>query len=303
VSVEKLRPAAYFVAALFALFSAGAAAQTSSLNPDAIFAKARAVWDAQAYPARIDYIVIVRVVKNGAPATEHFAGEYAPASSDLHVIAVSDEQLANPEVPHGVDLRITRRWAGKTVMSVPVTSDSPDDYLGVPLLQPMYSFGLAGAQGGEPEEEPVDGTAGPQVIGTVIARTRTYAIANLGEEAYGAGRAYHLALRPLRDPGRYRLRELWVDTGNFATLKAITEGNFVTGPGTRVNWTITFKTIDGAQYIDTETADAPLRAGPHDQFDAASIAFESIEPRHGMPPMQFMFAQLPVHNALTEPNL
>jgi hypothetical protein len=287
-----------------AVTCAGAQSADATLDPGAIFAKAREVWDAQSYPARIAYVVTVRVVRNGVLGEKHYAGEYAPASSDLDVSAESDEQLMQGYVPTGVNFRITRRMAGKTVMSLPVNSEAPVDYLGVPLLHPMYSFGLAHAQSTEDDPAPDQppGAAGPSVIGTVVARTRTYAITLLGEEDYPQGHAYHLALRPLRQPGRFRLRELWIDSARFTTVKAVTEGNFVDGPGTRVDWTITFKTIDGAQYIDTETANAPLKDGAA-HYDEASISFQSIQAVHGMPPTRFMFSQLPVRNALTEPKL
>lgn len=284
------------------LLASSAAADQTSPDPNQIFARARTVWDTQAYPTRIDYVVTIRVVQNGLAGKSHYAAEYSPVSEDLHVIATSDEQLAQAHIAEGVNVRITRQSGGKTTMSIPVNAESPTDALGVPLLDPTYSFGLARAHGPFVTEklEPVPGEGAPGVIGSVVARARTYDVTYLGEEDYAQGRAHHLALHPLRDPSRYRLREIWIDTARFTTLKAVTEGNFSDGPGTRVNWTTTFQTIDGALYIDTEKANAPLRYGAQ-KFEDASISFEAIQAHHGMPPPKFLFSQLPVHNALTEP--
>jgi hypothetical protein len=280
--------------------SAGA---DEAVSPDAnqIFARARAVWDTQTYPTRIDYIVTVRVTQNGIPERSHYAAEYSPVSADLHVVATSDEQLAQAHVAEGINVRITRQSGGKTTMSIPVNVESPTDYLGVPLLEPTYSFGLARAHAIVSQKlNPLPPEEAPGVIGSVVARARTYDISYVGEEEYALGRVHHLSLRPLRDPGRYRLRELWVDTVRFTTVKAVTEGNFVDGPGTRVSWTTTFQTVDGALYIDTEKANAPLRYGAQ-KFEDATISFETIQAHHGMPPPKFLFSQLPVQNALTEP--
>lgn len=291
------------ICACLLLGASAAAGDPAAPDPDAIFLKARQIWDAQAYPTRINYVVAVRVVQNGVAATSHYAGEYAPATKDLHVVATSDEQLVQGHVSEGINVRITREAYGKKSVSIPVNSETPADFLGVPLLEPTYSFGLAHLQG------PVAQTAAPQVtldepepgiIGSVIARTRTYLITYAGEEDSDQGRVHHLFLKPVRDPGRYRLRELWVDTKRYSTVKAVTEGNFTDGPGTRVNWTTTFRTIDGCQYIATEKADAPLKYGAQ-KFEEASISFEQVQAHHGMPPPRFLFSQLPVNRALTEP--
>lgn len=311
MGVRQLRVAAFLASVLCLVLGPGVAARVGAQTDarqteaqptaDEIFAKARRVWDTQPYPVRLDYIVTVRVIENGKSETSHYTGEYAPGSKDLHVTAMAAEQLVNPDAPHGFTVKITRRFNGKNVMAIPINKEASEDYLGVPLLDPTYSFGLAGRiETVGPEPLPTNDANAPGVIGTVIARAKLYSVTLLGIEPYGEGRAYHLALTPLRDPRRYRLRELWVDAARFVTLKALTEGNFAEGPGTRVNWTITFQTIDGAQYIDTETAAAPLHYGPR-HFEEATISFGSIQARHGLPPTKFLFEQLPLQNVLTEP--
>src|SRR5579875_2160587 len=98
-------------------------------DPERIFAEARRVWDTQVYPTRIDYVVTVRVVQNGVEGVRHYAAEYAPTTNDLHVVATSIEQLAHPEDPHGITIRITREARGQKAFSIPVNPEASLDYL------------------------------------------------------------------------------------------------------------------------------------------------------------------------------
>jgi hypothetical protein len=91
---------------------------------------------------------------------------------------------------------------------------------------------------------------------------------------------YHLALTPLRDPDRYRLRELWISTSTYDVIQARVHGNFADRPASTIPWLITFSAIDGATYIASESTEAPLPNRPV-AFDAVAIDFENIVARHG----------------------
>ena len=80
--------------------------------------------------------------------------------------------------------------------------------------------------------------------------------------------AYHLRLQALRDPGRYRLQELWVDTHTLAPIELIERINFVDGPGTSVPWRVRFTLVAGALYIYDERALLPMRYGGHPPRDS-----------------------------------
>jgi hypothetical protein len=87
--------------------------------------------------------------------------------------------------------------------------------------------------------------------------------------------AYHLHLQALREPGRYRLQELWVDTRNLAPIELIERINFVDGPGTGVPWRVRFMLIAGALYIYDERALRPMRYGGL-VYREAAVWFENV---------------------------
>lgn len=256
-------------------------------NPYGIFAAARAHWESQRYPRYIDYMVVIRV-SDGELKTNHYSTAYDARTDLAHVDPVSSEERAHPhyvrgEFNFGIPLLGVR--IGKP--------DPPADWLGVPILAPNYSFGIAQYTPPQrltdkqlvaiirreypnprPTSAPIPSGA-LKIIGDVTAIHQHYEMRLLDTEPYASGMAYHLGLRPLDDPGKYRLRELWIDTKTDATIKLISAGNFVDGPEPGIRWTVTFKQIDGIQYIDTETADAPLDFyGRH--FANSTISFEQI---------------------------
>ena len=72
----------------------------------------------------------------------------------------------------------------------------------------------ASALGGVPLDIPTPEpgpSQAPRTIGRVSVRSRPYAVTTVGDETIGHTPTVHLALRPLRDPARYILRDLWID--------------------------------------------------------------------------------------------
>jgi hypothetical protein len=120
--------------------------------------------------------------------------------------------------------------------------------------------------------------AGLKEIATVVARNRDYSISLLGIETIDGHPCYHLVLVPLRDPGRYRIRQAWIDVNTYAPWQLLDQSNFVGGPGTKVSWMIHFGDVAGAHYIREEDAQAPMSAGG-EIYTAASVRFESL---HGV---------------------
>jgi hypothetical protein len=174
----------------------------------------------------------------------------------------------------------------------------PIDFLGVPRLRPNYTFGMA-PFAPAPTPTPFNSAAlvteirsefndpnphvapspppptDPRIIATVVANDRAYTISTLGSEVLDGHNCYHLALRPTRDPGRYRIREAWIDRDTYAPWQLIDASNFVAGEATHVAWTVRFVDIAGAHYIAQERANAPIsREGAI--FLKATISFEDI---------------------------
>ena len=262
-------------------------------DPYQIFGMARARWGAQHYPEKIAYTVAVNVVESGARKTERYEAGYDAAEESLLVDPVSDREKAHPYyVPGGFGFNIALSGQGRP--------DPDVDFFGVPFLAPNYSFGIGVTPRGSasPPPDPMElvrevraefhdplapsrsvpvpaASPGLREIAAVSTRTRTYDINLVGIEPVNGTPAYHLILHPVRDPGRYRLRDLWIDTQSYDPRKLVEGLNFVRGPGTAVAWSVTFEQSGGASYIATETALAPTRLGRH-HYSTVSIAFENV---------------------------
>ncbi|MGB6521435.1 MAG: hypothetical protein WBE83_06665 [Candidatus Cybelea sp.] len=262
-------------------------------DPYQIFGMARVRWEAQHYPEKVAYTVAVDIVESGVRKTERYEAGYDAAEESLLVDPVSDREKAHPYYAPG-------GFGFNTALSGPGRPNPDVDFFGVPFLAPNYSFGIGVTPRGSasPPPNPMElvreiraafhdplppsravpvpaASAGLREIAVVTTRTRTYAINLVGIEPIDGTPAYHLVLRPLRDPGRYRLRDLWIDTQSYAPRELVEGRNFVEGPGTAVAWCVKFEQTGGASYIATETALAPTNLGRH-HYSAVSIAFENV---------------------------
>ena len=274
--------------------SAGFAAPRAVAAPDPyqIFANARAFWHQQRYPALIDYNVAVDITEGGNERVEHYASEYDAVSNVVTVDPVSDYERAHPVHPKGININILAIALNKPLPHI--------DFLGVPYLAPTYSFGMApfipaptptpfnsAALVAEIRREFHDpnprATAFPsaspnsglQEIATVYARNRDYTIVLLGTDTIDGHACYHLGLTPTRDPGRFRIRQAWIDEATYATWQLQDALNFTNGPGTMVAWTIHFAQIDGAQFVREEDALASMKTGG-EIYTKADVRFENI---------------------------
>lgn len=289
-------------------------------DPNQIFVHARFVWASQQYPPYVSYTIAVAVNERGVAKSNHYQANYDARHDLLHVEAVSEEERVNPHVPTGVDMTLEPKRAFRTLFKKPVGHpDEAVDYLGVPILAPNYSFGVAryvpeiassdadrAALVEEirrefndpmPQSKMQDPQNGDDLkeIGRVVSSDRNYQITCDGIESVDGQDAYHLTLRPLRSSRDLRLRDIWVDTQSYATIRLITQGNFT---NSNVPWLITFTNIAGSRYIKSETALKPVGVGRH-LYQSATITFENLAPA---PPPRYLFDPVtPSRNALTEP--
>jgi len=282
---------------LAALALAAATGSVPALtDPYAILANARAYWQAERYPAMVDYTIHTQATDRGKLDERHYDARWYADSGRMGIHPVSWEEEAHPYIP------------GTGFNFGPFSIGGPHDGGGfkgdvyaLPLLAPNYMFGIATyvppsaatpaelvesirEQFHDPAPDKVAALAelrGPRVIATVTADRHDYVIQLVGIEAYGDHSDYHLHLRATTDPGRYRLRDLWLDGRTFATDKLIAQGNFAQGAPTRIPWSVTFADVGGARYIAVEKALAPLRTGYHRSLADFTVSFESIVPGVG----------------------
>jgi hypothetical protein len=267
-----------------------AAGLSPGLGPYDIFARGRRYWQSQRYPGLLEYDVAVRVVEAGKERIERYDEGYDGYSGAIRFDAVSDLEKAQPHQTSGMNFFFFGLRIGRP--------EAPIDYLGVAELAPNYGFGIGvtpltplpqtptpqelvariRAQFGDPAPTPSptpDDSGSLREIAAVFSRDKIYTIVLDGIDALPDGPAYHLTLEPMRLPHKYRLRELWLDTTTFAPRKLVEAINFVDGPGTNVPWLVTFKQIDGATYVDSETALAQMKyAGL--AYTQASVTIENL---------------------------
>jgi hypothetical protein len=260
---------------LLLLLAALAAPVQAAPDPYYLFSQARQYWEHQHYPALVEYRVAVDVEEGGKERVERYRSALDASDGSIGVDPISDWELQHPATGSGVNMSFLFLRVGKP--------EAPEDFIGVPVLSPAYSFGMAPFPETVPDAKLSDAelvakirkefhdpnpraSAAPastpssslREIATVVAYKRDYAISLVGDETVDGRLCYHLHLAPLHDPGRLRLRDLWIDQSTSATWKLIEALNFVDGPGTRVPWTVRFADIDGAHYVTSEEADAPM---------------------------------------------
>jgi hypothetical protein len=282
-----------------ALMAAAIGAAPPSTDPYEIFAQARRYWESQRYPGRLQYTVVVRVHEGGKDRAEHYRSAYDSYTGSIVFNPVSDEELAHPHAAKGANVCILFLCLTKP--------EPPVDFLGAADLSPNYGFGIAPTpltpvpppltpaeivrqvrdqfHDPDPRATPSptpEPSPGLHEIATVYAKNRAYDVSLVGTDDIDGSPAYHLALHPLREPHRYRLRDLWVDTITFAPRKLVEALNFTNGPGTNVPWSVTFANRDGALYIDTETALAPMQYRGL-IYTQASVSIEDLTPVEKLP--------------------
>lgn len=277
-----------------------------SADPNAyqIFEHARRVLQAQSYPDPMFYRTTIHVCEGSKDELEHFHNE-AFSSGDVRVEGISDEEQAAPHESSGVNVKLAfsigwNTGAGgqtETVTKDAHRKEASPDYLGVPLISPTYSFGLASEHAGNPKPSPVSASKLP-TIATVTAIDRAYNVSLLGTETIGGLYAYHLQLQPTSHPNLYRIRELWVDAYTYQVVQMQTQGNFTDAPMSNVPWLVTFQNVAGRSYIKEETALEPLIFHHDRTFSTASVSFDDIRATDSSPPI---LPAMDSHAALREP--
>jgi len=243
----------------------------------AIFAQTRSAVASVAYPPSLAYSIVVSGVDGSVNRTNHYRAIVNTETGNIRVRQVSDEEAAAPVTPHGVNTAFTfticifRSGCGGRSIPVGPPQGSPD-LLGVPLLSPTYDFGIIAPNSAHRSN--VDATL--PVIATVASSRKDYDVTLIGSEALNGEPTIHLALRPLHDAHKYRLRDLWINPATYLPERAIVAGNFTAAGMADVPWTIDFKQIGSLWYVAKETPLTTLYLPHRQQVRNATIAFENI---------------------------
>lgn len=261
--------------------TAGIAGAQTTADPDAIFRAARKAWSFTNYPRYATYTIGASFRNGKANVKRHYDALEDTRRGIVFARTFSREEIANPSIPHGFDIRvgsINNQGGAKT------NEEHNDDRIGPLALAVTYDFGLSLL----PQKTTVVSSSKDiefppslPVIGTTSTAGRDYTVRLLG--VLDGGKIDHLGLTPVKDPGRLRVREMWVDAQTFITERILVAGNFSGDPYTRVPWIIEFTRIGGAPYIQREIAEAPLDFEDNVSLPNVVISFDEVTPLGELP--------------------
>jgi hypothetical protein len=288
----------------------GARVQASAPpTADAIFARAKDAWRARQSVPFVEYGLLERYTWRNKTHDNwwHAAYRSADRALSLHrIIVAQEEQERLRGTAFAIHLRT--HWGAARADTLETNPNADAFPVLDPLVDPDASFGLlrrdpqaqlvgpvsldaptAPPRGiAEPTPSPSPQGAAPGVateaplreIARVEAVARDYTIALAGIERVRTVDAYHLVLTPLRQPRLYRLRDLWVDTSDYATVKLDVDGIFQGKPYDDARWTVTYVDLDGRPYVQQIKTDDTLRFG----FDRYVSGLEYDFVQYDFPP-------------------
>ncbi len=297
--------------------AAAAPAPDEALTADAIFTRAKNAWRSRTDAPFVTYGLRERYTWRNRVHDNWWQAYFRSADDALalrRVIVAADEAARLRGTSIGINYHIHNGSAH--VDSLETNADSDAFPILDPLVDPNASFGLTrgavqhvsleapSAFGASPSPSPIStrtlsqrlsllagpspvpGSSDPPLreLAHIEAVARDYRIALVGTERVRDVDAYHLSLVPLREPHRNRLRDLWVGTGDYATVKLATAGLFNGRPYDEALWTVTYVQMDGRPYVQQIKTEETLRFGIDRfvnglEYDFVSYAFPaSIDP-------------------------
>jgi hypothetical protein len=240
---------------------------TPDVRAEEIFAKARAALAARAFPPTIKYAVRISGLSNGKWTGRTYDSFEDWPDGTVFSRSISEEEAANPVKPPPFCF-FGLGAPKKAGLELP-------DLIGFPELAVTYTFGLAPPPAADPEPSSTSIPTGLKTIGTVEAVSRTYDVRLAGEEPVDGNACWHLTLRPLGNPGKYRLRDLWVDESSNQVRRLVTDGNF-TRPGLGSSaWTVSYVQLGNSWYLSSEISSGPV-SGPATRYDKVDVQFLNV---------------------------
>jgi hypothetical protein len=271
-------------------------------DADALFAAARQARSQGAYAHYARYATVVRYRNGEREITRTWDTTEDLRRRLVHARALSRQDALNPHVPHGINVRGTitigiappvapgaMSAPGQTVsLSKVFNAERADDPIGQLTLAVDQDFGLA------IDAERISASADMSTIAAAstalphIGRTgtvaRTYEVTDLGDVEEGGILLHHLRLRPLREPYRNRLRELWLDATTALPLRAVVAGIGDRHPLDVTSWRIDFAQFQGGTYVARETALTPIDYGKAGALRDVTITFAELRPTNRLTP-------------------
>jgi hypothetical protein len=286
---------AFVLATLVAQATPAPASTTApTLDPYAIYAAARHQRTEAGYPRYAVYDAVVHYTIGNKPIIRTWDTVEDLQKRLVFSHGISKEEQAHPETPEGTNIGVgigssgvqTPQQNGSILPGGMTLNDAAStDPLGQVTFAVNQDFGIAlNAPPISQTQDLVDiSTTKPFLphIGSTAVVARTYTITNLGNVTEKGRLLYHLALMPVRDPDRYRLRELWIDAKTYDVVHAKVSGIGNGEPFSTTAWLIDFRQWEGGTYIERETALDSLQDSGETCYNVV-ITFEDVTARNSL---------------------
>jgi len=264
--------AALCAAALLAVTAVAPALAAPS--GDAILTAAQKAVARATYPVYASYRVDVGFSNGAQRVNDSWQSIEDIRAATVIASLFSAQENANPAAPHGINVDLP-------VFGIMNPAEQRDP-IGNVAFAIDQTFGVA------PSRTYISGNAlnGPaptpaprtfRVVGGAVGPDKLYAVQYIETVPGDHGSDYHLKLRPLVDPARDRLRELWIATDTMAVDAAIVAGIGDRAPLTKIAWKVSFTMLNGAPYITHEVALAPLDYGTQGILSDVTIDFNDVQ--------------------------
>lgn len=269
-------------------------------DPNAAFSAARDSWPVASYPRYATYATVITFRLSGQMMQRTWRTVEDLQRRVVHADSFSDQEAANPYVPHGINVgmgSITSSVSdggsslpsgiqapdAKLPTGAVMNSDPSNDPFGMLTFAVNQDWGISrrAPQISTASDATDVGAPPPAIprIGGTGAEAKIYTITALGTTTEHGVALVHLGLNPVRDPKRYRLRELWLDPTTQLPVHAIVAGIANHDPLDTVNWKVDYKNIDGVPYIDKETALQPITT-ENGEADNVTVTFVDLKTTH-----------------------
>ncbi|HTJ25143.1 MAG TPA: hypothetical protein VMA36_03170 [Candidatus Limnocylindria bacterium] len=269
-------------------------------DPSAAFSTARDAWPVASYPRYATYATVItfRIGSQGIQRTWRTVEDLQRRV--VHADSFSNEEEAHPYVPHGINVGMggvtsSRDQGGSSLPSgiqqpdakLPpgaiMNNDPSADPFGMLTFAVNQDWGISRRAPQISTSTDATDVGGPEPalprIGGTGAEAKIYTVTSLGTTTENGVALVHLGLQPLKDPKRYRLRELWLDPTTQLPVHAIVQGIANHDPLDTVKWRVDYKILDGVPYIDKETALEPIST-ENGEADDVTITFTDLKTMH-----------------------
>ncbi|MEO7039053.1 MAG: hypothetical protein ABI186_03380, partial [Candidatus Elarobacter sp.] len=233
-----------------ASLGASASPAATSSSADALFAAAREARTQSTYARYTVYATVVNFRLGNSVVSSTWDTVEDMRRRLVHSHSLSREENAHPHVPHGINVGVGLgpsgvMPAGQMPTKGQVLNPEPaDDPLGELSFAVDQDFGLAlnlPSIGASADMSEVSRTVSALPhIGRTGTIAKIYDVTDLGDVDAAGVALHHLGLRPLRDPRRNRLRELWLDPKTSLPVRAVVAGVGNRAPLQDVNWQVEF---------------------------------------------------------------